>query len=113
MALEDRDSRPCSRIPELFLRMAVLIQVRGVAAMSQAFDPSDRDGVGNAGRKEIVNRPVFGMYLPDGIASYTSHGDTYLVTANEGDARRLAGLQRGGTRAGSHTRGRRRRPARS
>jgi hypothetical protein len=50
-----------------------------------ALDPSDRDGVGNAGRKEIVIRPVFGIYLPDGIASYTSHGDTYLVTAYEGD----------------------------
>jgi hypothetical protein len=34
-----------------------------------------------------VNRPVLGMYLPDGIASYKSHGDTYLVTANEGDSR--------------------------
>jgi hypothetical protein len=52
-----------------------------------ALDPSDRDGVGSNGRKEIVNRPVFGMYLPDGIASYKSHGDTYLVTANEGDSR--------------------------
>jgi hypothetical protein len=50
-------------------------------------DPSDRDGVGNAGRIEIVNRPVFGMYLPDGIASYSSHGETFLVTANEGDSR--------------------------
>ena len=27
------------------------------------------------------------MYLPDAIASYTVKGSTYLVTANEGDAR--------------------------
>jgi hypothetical protein len=52
-----------------------------------ALDPTDRDGVGNNGRKEIVNRPVLGMYLPDGVASYASRGETYLVTANEGDAR--------------------------
>ena len=31
--------------------------------------------------------PVKGMYLPDGIANYTVGGVTYLVTANEGDAR--------------------------
>lgn len=30
---------------------------------------------------------LFGLYMPDSIASYTVHGDTYLVTANEGDGR--------------------------
>lgn len=30
---------------------------------------------------------VRGMYLPDSIASYSAGGKTYLVTANEGDAR--------------------------
>ncbi|WP_017294332.1 choice-of-anchor I family protein [Geminocystis herdmanii] len=45
-------------------------------------DPSDRDDVIN-----IRNVPVFGMYMPDSIASYTVNGQTYYVTANEGDAR--------------------------
>lgn len=45
-------------------------------------DASDRDNAIN-----ITNWPVYGMYLPDGIASYKVGGDTYLVTANEGDAR--------------------------
>ncbi|MDZ4100896.1 MAG: choice-of-anchor I family protein [Hydrogenophaga sp.] len=31
--------------------------------------------------------PVKGMYLPDAIASYTAGGQTWLITANEGDAR--------------------------
>ena len=31
--------------------------------------------------------PVMGMYQPDAIASYKVDGTTYLVTANEGDAR--------------------------
>ncbi|MFE7406464.1 choice-of-anchor I family protein [Isoptericola sp. NPDC057559] len=48
----------------------------------QGIDPSDKDGV--AAIREV---PVHGLYMPDGIASYTSHGRTYLVTANEGDAR--------------------------
>lgn len=37
---------------------------------------------------DIRARPgVLGMYLPDSIAAYASQGKTYLVTANEGDAR--------------------------
>lgn len=48
-----------------------------------ALDASDRDGQIN-----IKNYPgLFGIYQPDGIASYTAAGQTYLVTANEGDAR--------------------------
>lgn len=34
-----------------------------------------------------ANWPIKGMYMPDAIASYTVGGVTYLVTANEGDAR--------------------------
>ena len=33
------------------------------------------------------NWPIKGMYMPDAIANYTVAGTTYLVTANEGDAR--------------------------
>ncbi len=35
----------------------------------------------------IANWPVLGMYQPDAIAAYSVDGETYLVTANEGDAR--------------------------
>jgi DNA-binding beta-propeller fold protein YncE len=57
----------------------------------QGLDPSDEDGgtdtnSGTAAFK-VGNWPVFGMYLPDGIASYSAGGQTYIVTANEGDAR--------------------------
>lgn len=50
-------------------------------------DASDRDGIdGN-----LQNWPVLGMYLPDGIDSYSVGGQLYYVTANEGDARDYAG----------------------
>ncbi len=49
-------------------------------------DASDRDG----GTINIRSWPVRGLYLPDGIASYKHRGHTYLVTANEGDARDYA-----------------------
>jgi hypothetical protein len=63
----------------------------GVKDHSQAgngLDPSDRDGV------SIRNEPVLGMYMPDAIASFRVRGTTYLVTANEGDARDPAGEER-------------------
>lgn len=51
-------------------------------------DGSDRDsGVGNNGAVRIRTWPVYGMYEPDAIATFTAGGQTYLVTANEGDAR--------------------------
>lgn len=53
----------------------------GLAA--NALDPSDRDG-----KVELRTYPgLKGIYMPDAIDSYTSGGTTYLVTANEGDAR--------------------------
>jgi hypothetical protein len=45
-------------------------------------DASDKDSAIN-----IKTWPVLGMYLPDAIASYSVAGQTYLITANEGDAR--------------------------
>jgi len=41
----------------------------------------------------ITNWPVFGMYQPDAIASFSPNGTTtYLITANEGDARDYDGF---------------------
>lgn len=47
-----------------------------------AIDPSNEDGEIN-----IRPVPVFGMYQPDAIAAYEVDGSTFIVTANEGDAR--------------------------
>jgi len=46
------------------------------------FDASDRDGA-----IAIRPWPVYGMYMPDGIALLEWQGATYVLTANEGDAR--------------------------
>jgi 2',3'-cyclic-nucleotide 2'-phosphodiesterase (5'-nucleotidase family) len=46
------------------------------------FDASDRDNA-----ITIANHPVYGLYQPDAIAAFQAQGQTYLVTANEGDAR--------------------------
>jgi DNA-binding beta-propeller fold protein YncE len=54
-------------------------------------DASDEDGSLNTNSGtpaiKIASYPVRGLYLPDAIARYSVGGKTYLVTANEGDAR--------------------------
>ncbi|GBL10291.1 hypothetical protein MSj_01777 [Microcystis aeruginosa Sj] len=56
--------------------------VKDFNAPGNGLDPSDRDGGVN-----INNWPVFGLYQPDTIATVTIAGQTYLITANEGDTR--------------------------
>jgi hypothetical protein len=51
------------------------------------FDANDTDGI------NITNWPVWGMYQPDAIAAFQAEdGNTYLVMANEGDARAYPGF---------------------
>ncbi|MBK9301390.1 MAG: choice-of-anchor I family protein [Bacteroidetes bacterium] len=40
----------------------------------------------------LAQYPVKGMYLPDAIAQFTTGGNTYIFSANEGDAREYAGF---------------------
>jgi hypothetical protein len=58
----------------------------GIVA-AQGLDASDRDS-----SVTIKSWPVFGMYEPDAIKSFKVNGQTYLITANEGDARDWPGL---------------------
>jgi 2',3'-cyclic-nucleotide 2'-phosphodiesterase (5'-nucleotidase family)/DNA-binding beta-propeller fold protein YncE len=51
-------------------------------------DLSDRDG---PDKSQLLNpttgNPVFGLYMPDQIAAFEANGQTYYITANEGDDR--------------------------
>ncbi|MEO1097485.1 MAG: choice-of-anchor I family protein [Bacteroidota bacterium] len=49
-------------------------------------DPTDEDGTYNP-----ISVPAFGMYQPDAIAAFEVDGDTYIISANEGDAREYEG----------------------
>jgi Ca2+-binding RTX toxin-like protein len=59
----------------------------GLVNVQNALDASDEDGNIN-----IRNWPVQGMYQPDAIATFAVNGETYIVTANEGDARDYDGF---------------------
>lgn len=58
------------------------------AVAGNGLDVSDRDNAPNTTVANIQTWPgLYGMYQPDAIAQYSANGQTYLVTANEGDAR--------------------------
>ena len=75
-------------IAEVDLATATVTTIRPLgfkdhSLAGNGLDASDKDGEIN-----IRSFPgLKGAYLPDGINSYTAGGKTYLVTANEGDAR--------------------------
>jgi hypothetical protein len=54
-------------------------------------DASDQDSNINGGIN-IQNWPVFGLYQPDAIASFSINGQDYYITANEGDSRAYPGF---------------------
>lgn len=57
------------------------------AAERSGLDASDRDG-----GISIRPWPVLGMYQPDTIHAYDVHGETYIVSADEGDPRSYPGF---------------------
>ncbi len=50
-------------------------------------DASDRDGPGSTAAINIANWPIFGMHMPDTVASFGIGGATFYASAGEGDAR--------------------------
>ena len=53
-----------------------------ITTRSNGLDASNRDDAIN-----ITHWPVRGLYQPDAIATFKRLGETFLITANEGDAR--------------------------
>lgn len=64
--------------------------VKDFSLPGNEIDPIDRDYIsGNSGATQQRLRSVDarGFYMPDGMASCTANGQTFLVMANDGDAR--------------------------
>jgi len=61
-------------------------------ATENKMDGTDEENL-ERGQPQIVlkNYPIYGLYQPDAIAVYEVNGITYLLTANEGDARTYPG----------------------
>ncbi len=68
--------------------------VKDFSVPGNAIDPNDRDYLsGTSGPTRLELRPVAakGLYQPDGMAAYQAGGQTFIVMANEGDAREDGG----------------------
>jgi predicted extracellular nuclease/2',3'-cyclic-nucleotide 2'-phosphodiesterase (5'-nucleotidase family) len=65
------------------------------ALAGNEFDASDRDGPNGTASIRIAatpaGTPIYGLLQPDSVASFTTGGATYFVTANEGDQRVIGG----------------------
>lgn len=62
-------------------------EVRSLGTINQTVDATDQNAAGAADNVIAINKTVAGLPMPDTIGTYTVAGKTYVVTANEGDAR--------------------------
>lgn len=69
--------------------------LRGLGFKDHSLDGNKFDGSID-GKAALGNWPVLGVYMPDAIATLRAGGQTYLVTANEGDEREYSGLNDAG-----------------
>lgn len=64
------------------IKRIVPLGLKNHSKRGNGLDPSDRDNGIN-----IRNWPVYGLYMPDAIDSYSVKGETFYIIANEGDDR--------------------------
>jgi len=87
VTLQENNAIAVVDVEAAFVKSIFGLGVKLHVLRKNALDASDRDGATN-----IRPWPVCGMYQPDGIAAYTYRGRTFLLTANEGDARDYGGF---------------------
>lgn len=75
-------------IAEIDLPSATVTAIRALGFKDHSLPGNGLDASDKDGKIDIRTYPgLKGAYMPDGINAYTSGSTTYLVTANEGDAR--------------------------
>ena len=87
VALQENNALALVDIAAVRVTSIVALGVKDFSRPENTFDPSDEDGA-----ISFRNAPVLSFYHPDAIASFSAGGQTYLVTANEGDARDYDGF---------------------
>ena len=79
-------------LAQIDIELGKVVKIIGLGTLSHnshttAIDASDKDQAIN-----ITAWPVSGLFQPDSIATFTVADKTYIVTANEGDARDYEGF---------------------
>ena len=82
VSLQDNNALAILDIETGRVRRLVGLGFKDHSLPGNGLDASGRDsGI------HIENWPIFGMYQPDGLATFSTASGTYLLSANEGDAR--------------------------
>lgn len=87
VTLQENNALAIVNLNALTITQIVALGVKNHTLPGNGFDPSRQDNVVNITTAYTVS----GLYQPDAIAAYTAAGNTYLVTANEGDSREYTG----------------------
>lgn len=87
VALQENNALAVVDIASATVQSVIPLGYKDHSQSGNELDPSNRDD-----QIAMQTWPVLGMYQPDSIVSYGVDGETYLVTANEGDARDYDGF---------------------
>ena len=86
VTLQENNALAIINIEKATVERIVGLGLKDHSLVGNALDTSDQDGGIN-----IRNWPIYGLYEPDAIHAFNERGPTYLIMANEGDAREYAG----------------------
>lgn len=76
----------------LDLNTNIFTEIKPLGYKNHNLEGNALDASDNGSTIKIANWNIKGMYMPDAIAHYTVGGNTYIITANEGDSREYAGF---------------------
>ncbi len=87
VALQEANAIGVVQIPSAKVTDILPLGFKDLSVDGNGIDPSDRDPRDAPTFDIRTFDGLKGVYMPDGLNAYRSGGQTYLVTANEGDAR--------------------------
>jgi len=87
VALQENNALAIVDIASSTVSSIVALGYKDHSVEGNGLDANKEDKAAN-----IELQPLMGMYMPDTITSYTVDGETYIVTANEGDSRDYSGF---------------------
>lgn len=79
-------------IAKLDLQKQQIISVKSLGYKDYSIEQNKMDASNKDDRVSISNWPILSMYQPDGLSSYKVDGQTYILSANEGDAQDYDGF---------------------
>ncbi|WP_010135290.1 choice-of-anchor I family protein [Ochrovirga pacifica] len=83
IALQENNGMAIVNLETKTISTLVGLGVKNFNIAGNEIDASDRDGIAG----NLKNWNVLSFYMPDAIDYFTSNGNGYIVSANEGDAR--------------------------